>query len=276
MDRRSRRMRSGSPDAGVFRASGIRRAPADSEAVHRRRLERRRSTRCAACCRRPRSRTSASTARARPSKRCCCACARIRSLEVRDCADQMLTELRKVIPAFLTRVDQADRGGRWSTYLADTWARPRPLRRTCRRTRRAADEVTLTDFDPDGEIKVVAAALYAVADLPDDQLLAIARRLSADERAACSAPTSASAANRRHKPGTRIRAHGVSVRRPDRLRRVPRPAATSPADDRVAAALDEAWLHRAGRHRRSRRAGRLDAGDGRSRHCTNRLLVRLG
>ena len=34
------------------------------------------------------------------------------------------------------------------------------------------DEVTLTDFDPDGEIKIVAAALYAVSDLPDDQLMA--------------------------------------------------------------------------------------------------------
>ena len=36
--------------------------------------------------------------------------------------------------------------------------------------------MTLTDFDPEGEVKVVAAALYAVSDLPDDQLLARARR----------------------------------------------------------------------------------------------------
>ena len=39
--------------------------------------------------------------------------------EARDCADQMLTELRKVIPAFLVRVDQPERGGKWSEYLAD-------------------------------------------------------------------------------------------------------------------------------------------------------------
>ena len=32
--------------------------------------------------------------------------------------------------------------------------------------------MTLTDFDPDGEIKVVAAALYNASTLPDDQLLA--------------------------------------------------------------------------------------------------------
>ena len=34
-----------------------------------------------------------------------------------------------------------------------------------RGTPELAREVTLTDFDPDGEIKVVAAALYAVSDL---------------------------------------------------------------------------------------------------------------
>ena len=49
--------------------------------------------------------------------------------------------------------------------------------------RESRPEVTLTDFDPDGEIKVVAAALYAVSDLPDDQLFAVARRMSADDRA---------------------------------------------------------------------------------------------
>ncbi len=32
----------------------------------------------------------------------------------------MLAELRQVIPAFLARVDQPNRGGRWIEYLADT------------------------------------------------------------------------------------------------------------------------------------------------------------
>src|SRR5512145_813944 len=39
--------------------------------------------------------------------------------EVRACAALMLTELRKVIPAFLRRVDLPDRGGLWSDYLAE-------------------------------------------------------------------------------------------------------------------------------------------------------------
>ena len=64
------------------------------------------------------------------------------------------------------------------------------------------DEVTLTEFDPDGEIKVVASALYAVSSLPDDQLLAD-RPADAPPTIAPPSfvPTSAHRANRRHKPG---------------------------------------------------------------------------
>jgi thymidylate synthase ThyX len=123
--------------------------------------------------------------------------------EARACADLMLTELRKVIPAFLRRVDAPDRGGAWSAYLAATREateaaaagvlgeiapEPRP-------------EVVLADFDPEGEVKVVAAALYAASDLPDDQLLARVRRMAGEERAAVLRAYVGERGNRRHKPG---------------------------------------------------------------------------
>jgi thymidylate synthase ThyX len=123
--------------------------------------------------------------------------------EARACADLMLTELRKVIPAFLVRVDQPERGGTWSEYLAatrretaafaatlldDSAPEPRP-------------EVTLTDFDADGEIRIVAAALYAVSDLPDDQLMNVARRMTVDDRAALLRAYVGQRTNRRHRPG---------------------------------------------------------------------------
>ena len=96
-------------------------------------------------------------------------CARMREL--------MLAELRQVIPAFLARVDQPNRGGRWIEYLAETRrgfdAAARGLLADLPAA--ASEEVTLTDFDPDGEMKVVAAALYAHSALPDEQLLALAR-----------------------------------------------------------------------------------------------------
>jgi len=123
--------------------------------------------------------------------------------EVRACARQMLVELRQVIPAFLTRIDQADRGGRWIDYLADTRRRFAATAAPIVDDAIAEDggEVTLADFDPDGEIKVVAAALYSTSTLPDDQLLALARRLSSDDRAALLRAYVGARANRRHKPG---------------------------------------------------------------------------
>ena len=123
--------------------------------------------------------------------------------EVRASAHQMLAELRHVIPAFLARLDQPNRGGRWIEYFADTRrefdavARPY-LDDTVAEPR---DEVTLTDFDPEGETKVVAAALYSTSTLPDDQLLALARTLSPDDRAALLRAYVGTRANRRHKPG---------------------------------------------------------------------------
>ena len=65
----------------------------------------------------------------------------------------------------------------------------------------ASDEVTLTDFDPDGELKVAAAALYAHSALPDEQLLAQVRLLSSEDRAALLKAYVGQRRNRRHKPG---------------------------------------------------------------------------
>jgi thymidylate synthase ThyX len=123
--------------------------------------------------------------------------------EVRDYAELMLLELQKVIPAFLKRLQRPERGGVWTQYLADT----------AMATRAAAEslltgiepetrpEVTLTDWDPDGEVKVAAAALYAVSELPDDQLLALARKLGPEERRRVLDAYTGARENRRHKPG---------------------------------------------------------------------------
>ncbi|HMH50998.1 MAG TPA: FAD-dependent thymidylate synthase [Candidatus Acidoferrum sp.] len=129
--------------------------------------------------------------------------------EVRAYADLVLTELRKVIPAFLRRVDVPERGGVWSQYLAETREAiagvAAPMLNQMRLFDALADappdEVTLTDFDPHGEVKVVAAALYAVSQLPDAQLLSLARHLSADDRAAVLRAYVGKRANRRHRPG---------------------------------------------------------------------------
>jgi thymidylate synthase ThyX len=123
--------------------------------------------------------------------------------EVRDYADLMLVELRKVIPAFLRRVDLPERGGAFTSYLAETREAVREMAERVAGTTATErrDEVTLVDFDPDGEVKVVAAALYAASSLPDDQLLGIARRLTHEERLAVLAAYVGKRGNRRHRPG---------------------------------------------------------------------------
>ena len=82
--------------------------------------------------------------------------------EARAYADLMLTELRKVIPSFLKRVDLDDRGVAWSNYLGDNrdghGRRRRPALPDRRRRRRpGAGWCTLVDFDPDAEVKLVAS-----------------------------------------------------------------------------------------------------------------------
>ncbi|HJR24621.1 MAG TPA: FAD-dependent thymidylate synthase [Acidimicrobiales bacterium] len=125
--------------------------------------------------------------------------------ESRAYADLMLGELRKVIPSFLKRVDLDDRGVAWSTYLAST--------------RSAMEEVaaglfpdggtppgdepgvTLVDWDPDGEVKLVAAALYPYTHVGEAALEARVRAMSVDERLAVLKAYVGDRANRRHKPG---------------------------------------------------------------------------
>ncbi len=123
--------------------------------------------------------------------------------EVRVYAGLILAELRKVIPAFLTRVDLPDRGGLWSEYIhrtrEDTAGVAGELLSAVVAEPRA--EVMLSDFDPDGEIKVVAAALYAVSELPDDQLMDEARKMSFEERSRILQAYVGERLNRRHRPG---------------------------------------------------------------------------
>jgi len=123
--------------------------------------------------------------------------------EVRDYAALMLVELRKVIPAFLTRLERPERGGVWVRYLEET---AEATRAVAARLLEGVEpeprpEVALTDFDPDGEVKVVAAALYSASSLPDDQLLALARKLDEAGRREVLAAYVGRRENRRHKPG---------------------------------------------------------------------------
>jgi thymidylate synthase ThyX len=122
-------------------------------------------------------------------------------LEVRSYGEMMLGELRQVIPSFLTRVDLEDRGVRWSKYLADVRADLESFAGELDAPRDVGPSVTLTDWDPDAETKIAAAALYAVSELPDEELQRLVREMPSEERASLIAAMVGDRANRRHKPG---------------------------------------------------------------------------
>jgi thymidylate synthase ThyX len=123
--------------------------------------------------------------------------------EARDYAELMLHELRKVIPSFLRRVDVAERGGRWSSYLATTRQRTAELVESLLADEALApvDAVTLVDWDPDAENKLLAAICYPHSQLPEQQLLDKVARLGAAERLALLRAYVGERENRRHKPG---------------------------------------------------------------------------
>ena len=115
----------------------------------------------------------------------------------------VLHELRKVIPSFLRRVDLPDRGGAWSAYLAENRANMEELgvRLFGGVDAEPRPSVTLVDWDPAGEDKVLAAMLYPYTNLPEDQVLTQVRRMSDDERLAVVRAYVGDRTNRRHKPG---------------------------------------------------------------------------
>lgn len=123
--------------------------------------------------------------------------------EARAYADLMLAELRKVIPSFLRRVDLPERGEACSRYLGETRRNTAALVDELFGDEQATstDAVTLTDFDPDGEDKLLAAICFAHTELSEAQ---IARRLHSfgtDERVALLRSYIGNRGDRRHKPG---------------------------------------------------------------------------
>jgi hypothetical protein len=123
--------------------------------------------------------------------------------EARSYAELMLTELRKVIPSFLKRVDLDDRGVAWSDYLADNRAGMDDLgaKLFADEEVEAAPVVRLVDFDPEAELKMVTAMLYPYVEVSEDQLARRVATMTTEERLNVVRTYVGDRRNRRHKPG---------------------------------------------------------------------------
>jgi len=125
--------------------------------------------------------------------------------EARNYADLLLEELRKVIPAFLHRVDREDRGVAWSRYLAETAAETAKVVEAVLGDAPPAPQpgpsVRLTEFDPAGEDKVLTAIAYPNLGIGEAEVATRVARLGAEERARLLAAYVGERRNRRHRPG---------------------------------------------------------------------------
>lgn len=127
-------------------------------------------------------------------------------IEMREYAHLMLIELRKVIPSFLARVDRPDRGGEWVNYFQETRSDvddeiSRVFDDTLSTAETEKTNVTLTDFDPEGENKVVAAILYSHSHKSETELLKDVEKMSIDDKIKIIKAYVGERKNRRHKPG---------------------------------------------------------------------------
>jgi thymidylate synthase ThyX len=123
--------------------------------------------------------------------------------EARAYAERIATQLRQVIPDFLPRLDRPDRGGVWVEYLAETAEALRRHAATVApgRPGRAVDGARLVRWDPDGELRVAAAALYPHSGIPDEELLRAVHALGPEALGELVATAAGERRNRRHRPG---------------------------------------------------------------------------
>jgi hypothetical protein len=138
--------------------------------------------------------------------------------EARSYGDLMLAELRKVIPSWVKRVDVADRGGAWSAYLEKNHDTMRDLSDALfgpagrgeagdgggtpvQPAAGGEPEVTLVDWDPGAEAKLITAMLYPYTSLPEQSIAARVEAMSSAERIEVVRAYAGERVNRRQRPG---------------------------------------------------------------------------
>lgn len=126
--------------------------------------------------------------------------------ECRELGERLLSELRKVIPSFVSRVDRPDRGHVWRDHLARTRADTRALAdRLVMGDPGPVAPVELVDWWPrdpaDAEVALVVGALLPHTTVGERQLEAEVRMWPAEQRAEVLRAYVGTRANRRHRPG---------------------------------------------------------------------------
>jgi thymidylate synthase ThyX len=123
--------------------------------------------------------------------------------EARHVADQMLEELRKVIPSFVARVERPDRGGDWIAYLRERReATERWVARLGLDRRASGDHPSVELVHVDGtEEDLLASSLFEAAGVAEAEIRTGLEALGPDQQAGMLADLVGERRNRRHRPG---------------------------------------------------------------------------
>ncbi len=124
--------------------------------------------------------------------------------ESQQYADMMLTELRKIIPSFVRRVDLADRGEVTKDYMRANRSNMEAVTAELFGEPDTYDKdisVDLIDFDPDAEVKMIASMAYPYSHHSEAHLEEKAREMSHEERMRVVHAYVGDRHNRRHRPG---------------------------------------------------------------------------
>lgn len=127
-----------------------------------------------------------------------------RNGEVLAYAEMMLTELRKMIPSFLTRVDLENRGRAWSRYLSqidEHMERFAPHAAPAQPAAPQPNAVELVGWDPDAVRRVVRGILYEYSDRAKTELEQLVAQLTPGQLGEIIGAYCGERLNRRHKPG---------------------------------------------------------------------------
>lgn len=122
-------------------------------------------------------------------------------------ADMLLEELRKIIPAFLTRVDLEDRGQLWSKYIKtigdEMYEESSAVFKeiVTSEVKQENNEVKLIGWDDDALDKVLQSALFEYSLQSEDRIKQAIDCLSPDAKTDLLKKYVGNRHNRRHKPG---------------------------------------------------------------------------
>lgn len=128
--------------------------------------------------------------------------------EVIQYADMILQELRKIIPAFLTRVDLENRGKLWSQYIKDIHSDMNIVSKNLFRSdtpiipvRHTHNEVNLVSWDKDGLNKIIQSILFEYTFAPEAEIREKIDAFTEEEKLDILKKYCGNRQNRRHKPG---------------------------------------------------------------------------